>query len=79
VTFATEFDWMNFYWNVTLPGPLGVTVADLFAIDKQQDRDVGNENDDYLALGSRVLLANQAREFQDSGRRFGVSTDTSVR
>jgi len=74
---ATEFDWMNFYWNVTLPGPLSISVDQLFAVDRAQGTTI-KSNDEFLALASTVLSMAQAQAFLIAGDTFGVSTDTSA-
>jgi hypothetical protein len=75
---ATEFDWMNFYWNVTLPAPTSVTVDLLFAVDRAQGTTI-SDNDQYLALGATVMPLAQAQAFRMAGDKFGVSSDTSVK
>jgi len=75
---ATEFDWMNFYWNVTLPAPNSVSVEQLFAVDRAQGTTIAG-NDAFLALAATVMPMAQAVAFQVAGDRFGVSSDTSVR
>jgi hypothetical protein len=73
---ATEFDWLNFYWNVTVPGPFSVTVDQIFAVDRSQGTKIAS-NDAFLALAATVLPAAQANAFRVAGDAFGVSTDTS--
>jgi hypothetical protein len=73
---ATEFDWMNFYWNVTLPGPLSISVDQLFAVDRAQGARIAS-NDEFLALAATVLPMTQAQALLVAGRVFGVSSDTS--
>lgn len=75
-SFATEFDWLNFYWNVTLPGPRAISVAELFAVDRAQGLKIAT-NDEFLALAATVLPMAEAQAFLAAGDTFGVSTDTS--
>ncbi len=75
---ATEFDWLNFYWNVTLPGPNLVTVDQLFAVDRAQGTTIAG-NDEFLALGATVMPMAEALAFKAAGDKFGVSSDTSQR
>ena len=73
---ATEFDWMNFYWNVTLPGPFSVSIDQVFAVDRAQGVTIAS-NDAFLALAATVLPMAQAQALLTAGRLFGVSSDTS--
>ena len=73
---ATEFDWMNFYWNVTLPGPGSVSLDQLFAVDRAQGTTIASNNA-FLALAATVLPFAEAQAFLAAGDTFGVSTDTS--
>ena len=75
---ATEFDWLNFYWNVTLPSPNSVSVDQLFAVDRAQGTTIAS-NDDFLGLAATVMPMAQAVAFRVAGDRFGVSSDTSAR
>lgn len=78
VSLATEFDWMNFYWNVTLPGPRSISVDQLFAVDRAEGAKISS-NDEFLALAATVMPAAQAQAFRTAGDTFGVSTDTSAK
>lgn len=77
--FATEFDWMNFFWNVSLPGPLEVTIEQLYQISAAQPGIAIASNDAYLGLAREVVGADVAERFWDLGRTYGVSSDTSER
>lgn len=73
---ATEFDWMNFYWNVTLPGPRTITIDQLFAVDRALGTRIAT-NDEFLSLATTVMPMAEAQAFRIAGDTFGVSTDTS--
>jgi len=76
---ATEFDWMNFYWNVTLPGPFPVTVEQLFAVDRAASGGAIRSNDEFLALAATVMPPGQADALRNAGDTYGVSSNTSAR
>ena len=69
---------MNFYWNVTLPGPHSISVDQLFALERAQGTRISS-NDEYLALAATVMPADRALAFWAAGKLFGVSSDTSER
>jgi hypothetical protein len=75
---ATEFDWMNFYWNATDGSANAVTLEELFAIGRAQG---GRRlsNDAYLALARGVVGDVKGSEFVTRGDEFGVNSNTSRR
>lgn len=82
-TAGTEYDWMQFYWNVTNVGMDTITINDLFSIY------VGACSPGYCEPGDNVTwsaLDNAAvgwlgvanpkyLKFADSGDTFGVDED----